>query len=329
MWDPIPERLALLELLTTSTLRRRTPQHTAHAWLAELPWTRATGRQHELALVPEHRPELVALLDRVWPDWRAEHLALLELGQPPTPAGWRRLADHRRAEALPLLPDRLNRRTAAAVTAPGAKSTLTPSRRDRLGDREVVDDGLIRLRPPPGLHARRGDRVLPLDDVVALLDEVAVTDRALRDGLVLAGPLDAILLVENLGPWRDLPRPAGWLFAHVPGWNTSTLRQLLTRLPVVPLVHFGDLDPNGVRILRHLRAALPHLAWLVPPFWREYLDTHAHRRPWPKDLSLADTPPLVRDLAATGRWLEQEPLVFDPRLPAALESARSRSRTPG
>ena len=322
MWERIEDRLSLLKLLTLGVLRRRSAQLMAHDWLSELSWTRASGRRDEVALVPERRSELVALLNRVWPVWREEHVALLEAGEPPTPAGWSRLADRQRSYSLPDLPDRVNRRTAAAMTAPGSKSMLTPARLDVLGGLEVVDDGLVRVRPPPGLVARRARQALALDEVEAVLDEVGISDRSLRDGLVLEGAVDAVLLVENLGAWRDMPRPGRWMLVHVPGWNTATARQLLQALGDVPMVHFGDLDPNGVRIYRHLREHLPRLGWLIPAFWRESIKMHAKKRDWPDDLDLADTPALVQELAASRMWMEQERIAVDPRLPVAMEEAR-------
>jgi hypothetical protein len=93
MWDRIEDRLALLELLTEGALKRRASQEGAFRWLAELSWTRASSRRDEIVLVAALRSELVALIDRVWPDWRVEHLALLEAGEPATPSGWARLAD--------------------------------------------------------------------------------------------------------------------------------------------------------------------------------------------------------------------------------------------
>lgn len=322
MWDRIEDRLALLELLSVGSLPARAGQATAHGWLSELAWTRAGTRRGELRLVPERRGALVELLDRVWPDWRVDQLALLVAGLPPTPGGWSRLGDRRRADALPALPERVNRRTAASATAPDAKASLTPSRRAVLGEVEVTDDGVARLRPPPGLVARRGEHRVPLDPVVRVLGEVGISDRALRDGLRLEGEVEAVLLVENLGAWRDMPRPGRWLLVHVPGWNTTTVLPLLRALEeAVPVVHFGDLDPNGVRIFLHLRERLPRLGWLVPDWWAELLPLHAQLRAWPDDLDLHTTPPLVRELAATGRWIEQERLVLDPRLPAAMAAA--------
>lgn len=321
MWDRIDDRLALLELLTAGRLKRRASQEGAFRWLAELSWTRASSRRDELALIPALRPELVALIDRVWPDWRAVHLALLEGGQPATPSGWARLADARRAQALPATPTRLNRRSAAAITAVGAKSTLTPSRREALGATEVVDDGLVRLRPPAGMYACQGATVVSLDDVVAIFGEAAISDRALRDGTRLEGTVAAVLLVENLGPWRDMQRPDGWMLIHTPGWDTATTRRFLDTLPVVPTLHFGDLDPNGVRIYRHLAEHMPGLVWFVPSFWHELVPMFGRPCGWPEDLDLAGTPALVQELAASGLWMEQEPVVFDERLLAEIEKA--------
>jgi len=69
MWNSPEERLALLELLSRGTLKRRRAQSRAFDALAELPWTRATARRDELGLVEDRQSELVVLLERVWPTW--------------------------------------------------------------------------------------------------------------------------------------------------------------------------------------------------------------------------------------------------------------------
>jgi hypothetical protein len=88
-------------------------------------------------------------------------------------------------------------------------------------------------------------------------------------------------------------------------------------------VHFGDLDPNGVRIAVHLRSCYPDIRWAVPDFWREYLPKRGHRLGWPEDLSLENAPLLVRELAAAGLWLEQEIIALDERLRGALQDCVS------
>ncbi len=319
MWETAEKRLALLELLWRGTLKRRHAQAGAFDALSELPWTRATGRRDEIGLVEDRRHELVALLERVWPAWREGLVELTARGLPPTPEGWGRLLDARRAGGLPELPERLNRRTAVALTAPHSKAALTEARRAALGETEATHDGTVRLRPPAGLVARARCGEVDLAAVARVLGEIAIAERAFLDGLELVGNLRAVLLVENLGAWRDLPAPAGWLLAHVPGWDTATVAHLLGQVAGVPAVHFGDIDPNGVRIYRHLCERRPDLRWFIPGFWSELVDSHGLRAPWPSDLDLGAAPPLVRDLAARGLWLEQERIVLDPRVAGELE----------
>ena len=316
MWDRVEDRLALLELLTEGRLRRRQGQQDAWTWLRELPWTRLTGRRDELELVGPAR--VGDLLDRVWPGWLAVQSQLVGGGYPPTPTGWHALQDLLRAARVRDLPDRLNRRTALSEVAPHSKSQLTATRRAALGHTEVTHDGIVRLRPPAGLRIRRGEAEMSVDGAIAVLGEIALSDRAMRDGAELVGWMAGLLLVENLGAWQDLTPPPGWLVAHVPGWDTATVKLLLAKIGQIPVLHFGDLDPNGLRIHRHLAGIRPGLRWVVPAFWAELVDTKALSGEWPDDLDLDGTPALVRRLARDDLWLEQESIVLDPRLVAEI-----------
>jgi Uncharacterized protein conserved in bacteria C-term(DUF2220) len=318
-WRASAARLALLELLVRGALRRRRVQEAEWDTLDELPWTRRTGRRDELALVEPRRPELTALLGRVWPEWSDVLVALTARGLAPTHEGWNALQDALRAEELPPLPDRLNRRTAAALVAPHSKATLTERRLAALGDAEATHDGSVRLRPPQGLSAITPQGSVDLAAVATVLGEVSIPERAFHAGLVLEGTIRAALLIENLGVFCDLRRPEGWLLVHVPGWDTATAARLVEQLGHVPVIHFGDLDPNGVRILQHLRGLRPDLRWFVPEFWAELLDARGLPGVWPDELDLDEAPALVRELASRGLWLEQEPLAVDPRTTTALE----------
>lgn len=319
-WNTPANRLALLELLVRGTLKRRRSQATAWDALAELPWSRLTGRRDELALVETRRVDLVALIDRVWPNWAAGLAALTARGLLPTPDGWTELEDAERAEGLPVLPDQVNRHTAASLVAPHSKATLTERRLAALGDVEPTYDGSVRLRPPKGLVARTSTGAVDLTAVAAVLGEVSLPERAMKAGLVIEGPIRAVLLVENLGAFCDLPSMEGWLVAYVAGWDTATVQRLIRHLDHVPAVHFGDLDPNGVRIYQHLRDLRPDLRWFVPGFWDELVSTKGQPGPWPEDIELTNAPQLVQRLARQHLWLEQEPVVVDPRTPAALEA---------
>jgi Uncharacterized protein conserved in bacteria C-term(DUF2220) len=319
-WRSPAARHALLELFVLGALKRRRGQEGPWDTLDELPWTRRTGRRDELAVVAERRHEFASLLDRVWPEWNNVLAELATRGLAPTPEGWNALQDALRAEGLPRLPDRINRRTAAAIVAPHSKATLTERRLAALGDAEATHDGSVRLRPPRGLSAITSQGSVDLAAVAAVLGEVSIPERAFNAGLVLEGTIRAALLIENLGVFCDLRAPKGWLLVHAPGWDTATAARLIERLGHVPMIHFGDLDPNGVRIHAHLRGLRADLQWFVPEFWAELLDTKALPGAWPDDLDLDEAPALVRELATRGLWLEQEPLAIDPRTTPALEA---------
>lgn len=246
--------------------------------------------------------------------------ALTARGLAPTPDGWSALEDSRRADGLPELPNQLNRRTAAALVAPHSKAALTERRLAALGDAEPTHDGSVRLRPPRGLVAITPHGRIDLASVAAALGEVSIPERAFSAGLTLEGPIRAALLVENLGAFCYLRALDGWLLVHVPGWDTAAVAHLLEHLTNIPLIHFGDLDPNGVRILQHLRGLRPDLRWFVPKFWSELVEAKGLRGEWPDDLELSEAPAIVRQLAARGLWLEQEPVAVDPRTLAALEA---------
>ena len=90
----------------------------------------------------------------------------------------------------------------------------------------------------------------------------------------------------------------------------------------MPCVHFGDLDPNGVRIIRHLRELRPAIKWLVPDFWSEQIAARGLKAEWPADLNLDDAPLLVQQLAREHIWMEQESIALDPLLSEVIAKVR-------
>ena len=320
MWTDEVQRLALVELWATGSLKRRKAQSDAWDELARLPWTRRTSRQDEFALVEDRRGDLEALLDRVFSGWRATVADLRSRGLPEDLHGYRVLSEERRAVEVPAARQRLNQRTASAAVGVHSKVTLGRRLREALGPIEVTRDGLVRMRPNPGLFVRRDAAEWSAESLAKCLGELTLTERALRDGTRLCGTLPrALLTVENVGFYVDVTAPQGWMVAHVPGWNTATTKLLLKQLSEVPVVHFGDLDPNGVRIVAHLQEQRPDLVWAVPEFWEEYFENRGLRKTWPPDLDLSGAPALVRRLAKEGIWLEQEVLALDARLTMYLE----------
>lgn len=323
-WGTRPHRLALLELLRTGEVRRRRRQRQAFDELLELGWARRTCRSGVLALDPECGMAVRATLDTVWPGWEAEAQRLEDRGYPLTPTGQRELERRDRLAGVDRssLPGRMNRRTAAATVATNAKARLGPVEHIVLEDVDVTDDGIVRMKPSAGLSLVRAGIEHPADDLVELLGELAFTDRALRDGTRLGGhPPRAILTVENLGAFQDVRVPDDVLTVYVPGWNTRIARDLLSGLEETPILHFGDLDPNGVAILNHLRRWRPDLGWLIPDYWKEYADDRGLPKRWPDVSFPPESPSWVVSLAEAGVWLEQEVIVLDSRFLSSVEEA--------
>jgi hypothetical protein len=315
-------RVALLELAATGRLRRRAGQADTWEELAALPWTRRTSRRDELELVPERRMELEMLLERVWPQWREVLDRTRRAGLRPDERGVAEAARMDRAGRAPTAPARrLHVKTAAAAFAAHSKATLPDGEVAALAGVELTGDGLIRLRPSAGLALRRGEREYSAAELGAISGEIVLTDRALRDGTRLAGrrPM-ALVLVENLGAYIDLGPPDDLLVAHVPGWNTAMVQQLLDECGGIPVLHFGDLDPAGWRIHRHLLSLAARASWFAPAFWEEYIDSHGLPCEWPEEARL-DPVPLARRLAERGLWLEQEVIAIDERIGPALREA--------
>ncbi len=329
MWRDEIARSALLELWEKGRLKRRKKQGKAWDALSLLTWTKPTSRQDELGLREQGRDELEALLDGVFPDWRRFVNEMKRDGIPLNLQGFLKFREKRRTAKIsrPASDDEkeiLNHHTAKALSGTHSKVSLSTSRRRKLGSVEVMGDGLIRLRPNAGLIVEREGVEKDADLFVRFLGELSVTERALRTGTRLKGiPPRALLSVENLGAYMDVSVPNGWMVAHVPGWNTTMLRLLYGSFPDIPAFHFGDLDPNGLRIIRHLRKIRPDVRWVVPPFWEEELDeafcSYALKREWPPDIDLENAPPLVRRLAERNLWLEQETLAMDERLVTYLD----------
>jgi hypothetical protein len=317
MWDRIEHRLALLELVVTGRLRRRKSQEQAWTWLAELPWTRRSSRREEIV---EARPEeLLRLLDQAWPEWRQAWTELEAAGLSVSEQGWRRLQEIQHSQTSIQLPPSLNRRTALAQVGSHSKASMSQIRRQALQDVLLTHDGIVRLRPSTGLGIQRADQYLDACAVAKMLGEVVISERALASGTRLAGIVPrALLLVENIGPYQDISVPDTWMVAHVPGWDTRTVRLIFEQLPQVDVIHFSDLDPNGVRIHSHLLSIRPGLRWFVPAFWSEYAEKKGLIAEWPVDLDVGQAPALVQELAKSGIWLEQEAIALDPRLPEAL-----------
>lgn len=318
-WSRDEDRLLLLELAASGETRERRSQEQALRHLMDLRWIVRASRAREWSLAPSFLAQVEALLAREWPSWRDVLAVLRAAGLKPTPEGFAELRDRERTARARELPPLLHEKTFSAITGAHSKVGKALRRAPAIGETVLTSDQVVRLRPSHGLTIVQGESAL---DAAAWASasggEVVLTQRALLAGTRLGGTRPrAIVTVENLGAYLDFAAPPGILLVHVPGWD-STLARLLFDTVSAPLVHFGDLDPAGMRIATHLRETFPSLLWWVPSFAPEYFDAHAHRCEWPE--IPMDVPPPIRALASTGRWLEQEVLVLDRRGASDLEN---------
>lgn len=326
MWHEPAHRLALLELQETGKLQRRSAQSLAWSELLTLGWACRTSRHNELAIVPMFRSRVEEVLDGCWPEWRTIQAALHERSLPPTEAGLNTLRSQQRLASAGELPRRLNQKTAAAVLGEHSKAQLGKSARSVLQECTVTSDYLVRLRGCQGLTLMRDGATHDAATLEQLQGELIFSERALLDGTTLEGAPAALLLVENVGIFVDLVPMPGWLIAHIPGWNTQAAKRLFDLFPNIPAFHFGDFDPDGLEIYRHLQQARPSLRWIVFDWFADYLPSHRLMKSWPDEEELAELPPLIQRLTQEHCWLEQEVLVFDERLWPMLQSLLSQNQ---
>ncbi len=324
-WGNPEYRVAILRLYATRVLRRSRKLQPLTEHLLGLGWVTQSPRQSELVLNALGDPHLPTLLDRIWPDWRQTLQQLQDAGLPIDARSLVALA--RKASPAQTLPARLHHKTYAALVGMHSKSSGV-GRVPQPG-LTLTTDGVLRIRPNKGLMLCLGANRLSCDDLTVVLDELILTERTLLDGIRPAGMLPkAIMTVENLGAFMDMPKPRELLLIHQPGWNTPLSLLFIETLGAEPpWYHFGDLDPEGISIYQHLHRKGRKAVLFIPSFWEKYVDAHSRHLAdaWPETIVDAFSQPLLRRLFAAGKWLEQEPVVLDERLGLELAGlVRSR-----
>lgn len=328
-WEDEASRVLLLELWMLGKARRRAQQRALLDHLEKAAWVHASPRATEVTLSERHRPNVEAMLDSRWEDWRSVAQVLLLEGLPPTCMGLREM--RRRQRRLPPLPARINRHTAASLVAEHSKASLGPEHMEMLGSTQVMRDGAVLFRPNVGLALERDGTLWTTEQLMGVQGIIAVTQRAIEDGTKLVGVIpEVVITVENLGAFVDLPKPDWLMLVFVPGWNIPLAVQFLEELvPHVRRLHFGDLDPTGIRIYNLLAGMLNGLEHWIPPFWAELAaQAPPLTEKWPEGLVTEAHCSLVRSLAADDRWSEQELVVLDPRMGALLEALRAQGGCP-
>jgi hypothetical protein len=263
-WDNLEYRVVLLRLWASRVLKRTRKAQPLTKHLLELGWVTQSPRQRELTLNELGSSRLPVLLDRIWPGWEQTLRQLQDAAVPLDVESLVELA--RKGCPLPPLPSRLHHKTYAAMR--GMHSKSLPAKKGQRRDLTLTTDGVLRIRPNEGLILSLGAKQLSCDDLMAVVGEVILPERALLDGIHPGGVLPrAVMTVENLGPFVDMPKPPELLLIHQPGWNTSLSLQFIETLGSEPSwYHFGDLDPEGISIYQHLNQKGRKAELFLPSF---------------------------------------------------------------
>lgn len=327
-WNSDTIRAALLGLWMEGTLRENKTLGPVCTLLQEAGWISVGSRYREYRLRESKRDQMGTWLSRVWPEWTETWMALEKAGLKPSAQS---LLDLRR-KPVTGLPEYLHHKTFQAIFGRHSKSgQAAVTAETAVRTIQTVDD-VLRFRPSHNFHlAGSGGARVDCNTLAEIFGEVVMPERSfLRHRWLPAGTLPkAILTIENLGSYIDLPKVNDVLLIFLPGNNDRLAVQFIESFPEnVPWHHFGDLDPKGVEIFGRLRAGAKKPQWFVPEFWDEYFENYAlpKHQDWPDSRATEASPPLVMRLVKAGKWLEQEPLIADPRLADAVSYlARARA----
>lgn len=140
----------------------------------------------------------------------------------------------------------------------------------------------MRFKPNKGLRAVFDDLELDLWQLSETLTECAIPERLwLKLQRFEGTEPDLIVTCENLGAYIDLPMPCGYMVVYAPGANIETAVKILKYFPETRWFHFGDVDPDGLKIAQTLaREAKRPLTFFVPSFAEEYLPGRPVKKPW-------------------------------------------------
>ena len=315
-WENLENRMLLARLYFDRSLRKNKSNHDVIEYLLNLGWIVQTPRVMEVEVTETGLNGAPLLLNRLWPQWKQVSEMLKKAGLPLSVKNLKKIERQKLTQAFKM-PKILNKKTLAALFAEHSKAT--PDNLPDFPDVTVTTDDLLRLRANKGLILTFSTGKLYCDTLMDLLGEVIIPERAFLDGITVEGIFPKVIMtVENLGAFVDLPKPQSMLAINSPGWNSLLTCKLLATFPQnINYYHFGDLDPEGLDIAKHLEEKAPQkLRHFIPGFWQDYIKTHSQKlnKTWPSRFSQGVANPMIKKLIDSQCWLEQECILADSRL---------------
>lgn len=276
-------------------------------------WIRSGYKKGEWILIEENRQELIDYLSTIWP---TRHLDIPLLAR-------RNLSPHNESHLkhLPTLRrsiepinGMINNKTLRSLYGNGPKgsSWLEPTK-----DTIITHDAITRFKPNMGLFFQKGSEKIDLTKQAMVCRECAIPQRAYLNGAGFTGsPPKAIVTIENLGAYIDMPTNQDYLYIFSPGSDLNPAKLILSQFPNVLWVHFGDIDPEGLNIFASLRNALDRNGrFYIPSYADEYLDLSQKKNVvWSDD----DRYPLIQRLKDKNIGMYQEVLTLDMRFSSDL-----------
>ncbi|MEX5664296.1 Wadjet anti-phage system protein JetD domain-containing protein [Pseudomonas neuropathica] len=327
-WEDEYLQVAALKLLLEGELKSTAKSHELIVQLDEIGIIVPSRRQDFFRLVADRTRDFDTYLRNRWPDYQtcACHFRdnkQLSLGV----ASLRAL----RRSALGKPEDfyQLNRKTWSAWAGAHSKSREASPPKGLV----LTTDGVLRVRANEGLiiSSVHGDD-FHLGAWQRSISETILPERAFERAWHLSGrDPQLILTVENLGAFVDIKKPDDCLMLYSPGWDDSLAVRFISRLPnTIPWLHFGDLDPNGLRIGNVLFAGGRKPEVWLPRTADKLLASHRLRLVEPWSLSPMDYPILsnatLKALVQANCWLEQEAMVLLPGFHEELQGLCLRFR---
>lgn len=320
----IQSEIALIErLLSTGLVREAKWWEFLRKRFSDAGWIELSKRKGEWHLLDQAKRHVEARLNTLWTtrvtdlvllqsnglnSFNPKHLAYLPALRADTP----------KASNL------INRRTWYSISGvgPKEKSLVSATARDVV----LTHDALTRFRPNMGLEMELDGQTIAISDIAHSLGEFSLSERGLRKHPKFKGILpSAIITVENLGSYIDLPLPSDMLAIFSPGTDIRCAVQLMKFFPNVNWIHFGDIDPEGVQIAHTLAAALTRQPQIyIPSFAEDYLKrTQKRTVVWQKTYGLS----FLAALQKIEAGIFQEIFMLDERLRVDIENfARLEAR---
>jgi hypothetical protein len=314
-WDSDGLRAAALRLLLCGSVRCTGIAAPLLAELEELGLVTPGRRSGEFRLRHGVEPRLRQFLVVRWPGLAEDENAFRSAPETISAAALR--MRRRMPLGFPSGKEMLNRRTWSAWAGSHSKSGFaTPP-----ANTVLTADAGLRVRANAGLRIMGEEGTcLSVDEWQGTFGEITVPERAFGRHWQVSGTLPTLIMtVENLGAFIDFPGLPCLLLIHAPGQDTTLATRFIDRLPSeVRWLHFGDIDPAGLRIGSSVSASG---SGRVPTVWiprvaAELLETHARKldQPWPveKLWPALMACPVIRWLVGHQRWLEHEAMVLLP-----------------